>query len=106
MINCQDLGLLHVAAAIHPEVKSERVFGAAHPFSWDEILEIMRKQNPERKFMENFCPSTEVSIHFAGRDRAESLLRDLGSEGFTSLEDTVWANTQPFRDGECSSPQV
>ncbi|KAH6687197.1 hypothetical protein F5X68DRAFT_117783, partial [Plectosphaerella plurivora] len=47
-VDVQDAGLLHVAAAILPDVKSERVFGFAQPFCWDDVLEILRKQCPDR----------------------------------------------------------
>lgn len=77
-----------MAAAIHPDVKTERIFGVAGPFSWDSVLEVLRKQNPERKFMDNFSGG-DSGIVYKDRPRSEQLLRDLGVEGFISLEETV-----------------
>jgi hypothetical protein len=89
----QDIGLLHVAAAIHPDVKSERVFGFAEPVHADQVLEILRKLYPNREFPANFRSEKDMS-EIVPRKRAESLLRDLGKDGWTSMEESIKRNTE------------
>ncbi|WQF84480.1 Putative NAD-dependent epimerase/dehydratase, NAD(P)-binding domain superfamily [Colletotrichum destructivum] len=93
-VDVQDAGLLHVAAAILPDVKSERVFGFAEPFCWDDVLEILRKQHPNKKFHENFAGVPYPDIVIKPRDRAEELLKRLGKPGWTSLADSLRLNTE------------
>lgn len=95
--NTVDVGLLHLAAAIHPDVKEERVFAYGGRVSWDAILEILRKQNPHRKFIDNFSGGDDPN-EIEPRVRAEQLLRDMGKSGWTSLEDTVRLNTEDLHD--------
>lgn len=95
-VDVQDVARLHVAAVIYPSVRGERIFAYAEPFNYDTILDILRKQNPEREFIPNFEGRTDRSV-IEPRGRAEQLLRDMGRSGFTSLEDSVWMNTEPFR---------
>ncbi|KAK1975559.1 hypothetical protein LZ30DRAFT_605345 [Colletotrichum cereale] len=90
-IDVQDDALLHVAAATLPDVKSERIFAFAHPFCWDDILEIFRKQYPDKTFPDNFSSEPYPAI-IKPRDRAEELLKRLGKPGWTPFEDTLRMN--------------
>ncbi|KAL0938478.1 aldehyde reductase [Colletotrichum truncatum] len=92
-IDVQDDALLHVAAAILPDVKGERVFGFAESFNYDRILDILRRQNPGRKFHENYSDG-EYPFVIKPRGRAEELLRRLGKSGWTSLEESLLLNTK------------
>jgi hypothetical protein len=86
--------LLHVAAAIHPDVESERVFAFAEPVNGDGILAILRKLYPSRSFPDNFQAAQDLS-EIAPRQRALELLKDMGkTEGFTSLEESIRKNTE------------
>ncbi|OAA66939.1 NAD dependent epimerase/dehydratase [Niveomyces insectorum RCEF 264] len=95
-IDVEDTGRLHVAAAILPDVKSERIFGFAEPINWDKVLAVLRKQNPGHKFAENFAGAPYAS-EIKPRDRAEQLLREIGRPGWTSLEDSILNNTEDLR---------
>ncbi|OAA56271.1 NAD dependent epimerase/dehydratase [Niveomyces insectorum RCEF 264] len=95
-VDVQDTALLHVAALIFPDVKSERIFAFTEPFTWDQVLEILRKQNPGRKFPDNFA-NTPCRIVVKPRARAEELLRTLGRPGWTSLEDSLLLNSDDLR---------
>ncbi|KAI8158663.1 hypothetical protein K4K49_004780 [Colletotrichum sp. SAR 10_70] len=87
-IDNDDTGRLHVAGAILEHVKDQRIFGLAHTFSWDSILEIFRKNEPGKQFPENF--SNEPSQHpVEARDKAEQYLRELGRPGWTPLEESI-----------------
>ncbi|KAI8716744.1 Epimerase domain-containing protein [Fusarium sp. LHS14.1] len=87
-VNVQDVARLHVAGATLPEVGDRRIFAFAEHFSWDSILEIMRRHSPERKFIENFSGGQDTA-EVTPRAYAEELLRDLGEPGWTSLQDTI-----------------
>ncbi|KAI0388914.1 aldehyde reductase [Xylariaceae sp. FL0594] len=93
-IDVQDTALLHVAAAIHPGVESERVFAFAEPVNGDGILAILRKLYPDRTFPDNFQADQDLS-EIVPRQRALELLKDMGkTEGFTSLEESIKRNTE------------
>ncbi|KAF7548842.1 hypothetical protein G7Z17_g6787 [Cylindrodendrum hubeiense] len=98
-VNASDTGRLHVAAAIHPDVKDERIFAFAGRFSWDAILEILRKNFPNKEFIDNFSGGEDLN-EILPRSRAEQLLRDLGRPGWVSLEETVLENVKDIVDRE------
>ncbi|KAL5313497.1 hypothetical protein ACEPPN_019230 [Leptodophora sp. 'Broadleaf-Isolate-01'] len=97
-VDAQDMALLHVAAAIHPDVQEERLFGFSQPFNWNIILNILRKQNPQRTFPEDFQAGQDLS-EIQPRVRAEQLLRDMGKSGWTSLEESIRMNTKELCEG-------
>lgn len=92
-VDVQDDALLHVAAAIHPGVESERVFAFAEPVNGDGLLAILRKLYPARSFPANFQDAEDLS-DIVPRKRAEELLRGMGKDGWTSLEESVKRNTE------------
>ncbi|KAH7205239.1 hypothetical protein BKA60DRAFT_600049 [Fusarium oxysporum] len=64
-------GRLHVAAGIFKHVQCQRIFGIAYRFSWDSILEIVRKIEPEKTFPDNFSggeDSNEIEPHVVEKD--------------------------------------
>jgi hypothetical protein len=52
-VNVSDVGKIHVAAALDPAVKSQRIYAIAEHVTWNHHLAIMRKMFPERKFMDD-----------------------------------------------------
>lgn len=92
-MDVQDVALLHVAAAIHPGVESERIFAFAEPENGDTLLAILRKLYPDRSFPANFQSDQDLS-NIVPRKRAEEILRDMGKDGWTSLEESVRRNTK------------
>lgn len=85
--------ILHVAAAIHPEVNHERVFDFAEPINGDVILEVLRRLYPRRAFPNNCQGVKDLSV-IVPRARAKSLLKDMGKSIWTSLEDSIRMNTE------------
>jgi hypothetical protein len=88
--------LLHVAAVLDPEVKNARLQSWGHSTHWNEILAILRKLRPQRKFIEDYpgpMPKLKVSL-----DQTESvaLLKkwsgNPNKNGWTSLEDSISEN--------------
>ncbi|KAL9941454.1 hypothetical protein ACHAQF_003640 [Verticillium nonalfalfae] len=92
-VDVQDDALLHCAAVLHPDVQSERVFAFAEPVNGDKVLAVLRKLYPSRSFPDNFRAEEDLT-DIAPRKRAEALLRDLGREGWTSLEESIKGNTE------------
>ncbi|KAB2572771.1 NAD-dependent epimerase/dehydratase terH [Lasiodiplodia theobromae] len=92
-IDVQDCARLHVAAAIHPGVVGERIFAYGQRFNYDVILDIFRKRNPGRDFISNFQSEWDLAV-IEPQARAEQLLRDLGRQGFTPLEESVRLNIE------------
>ncbi|TVY78747.1 Aldehyde reductase 2 [Fusarium oxysporum f. sp. cubense] len=90
-IDVQDTGRLHVAAAVFDHVKDRRTFSFAERFSWDNVLDILRKTAPNKEFPNNFSAGSDPN-DIKPRDEAEQLLRDLGRPGWVSLEDSILAN--------------
>jgi nucleoside-diphosphate-sugar epimerase len=77
-------------AAIDPEVENERIFGHAAPMSWDDILDILRKMFPNKKFIDNFDQGSDIGK--VPSERGDELLKKHYGTGWTSLEDCVEAN--------------
>ncbi|KAH7127421.1 hypothetical protein EDB81DRAFT_809189 [Dactylonectria macrodidyma] len=96
-IGSADAGRLHVAGAIHPDVTDERIFGFAGSYSWDDVLEIFRKNEPEKTFPENFSGGEDPN-EITPAPRAEKLLQDLGQPGWASLEEVVLQNVEGLRN--------
>jgi hypothetical protein len=88
-----DDAILHVAALIHPDVKEERVFGFAAPYTWNLFLDTFRKLYPQKQFIPNL-PDLGEDLSKVPKERAEQLLKDLGRDGWTSLADSLLANTE------------
>lgn len=88
-INVQDNALVHVAALIYEDVRNERLFAFAHPYSWNDILAILRKHYPSKEFIDDMPNLGEDKSRVANQ-RAEALLkRFTGLPGWTSLEQTI-----------------
>ncbi|KAF3001670.1 hypothetical protein E8E14_006661 [Neopestalotiopsis sp. 37M] len=95
-VDVQDFALLHVAAAISPGVQNERIFAFAGAFNCDDILAILRRQNPDRVFVDDFQSQRDYT-EVVPRARAEQILQDMGRKGWTSLEESILMNTEELR---------
>ncbi|KAI1493638.1 hypothetical protein F5X96DRAFT_151925 [Biscogniauxia mediterranea] len=86
-IDTHDTGLLYVAALVTPGVNGERLYGFGHRYSWPRVEQILSRLYPNKKLpglKDNGWDQTEVP-----NQRAEELIRGLGGNGWTSLEDSV-----------------
>jgi nucleoside-diphosphate-sugar epimerase len=92
-IDVQDCARLHVAALLHPDVHSERVFAYAFPKNWTSTLQHFRELYPGRKFPDAPVGEGEDKSIITRRPRAEELLKWLGADGFTSYRDSIKALT-------------
>ncbi|KAJ7654079.1 NAD-P-binding protein [Mycena polygramma] len=73
-VNVADTACLHVAGLIDPSCNGKRIFAFAAPYTWNEVLAILRKQNPGRKFMED-APDQGRDLSQIPNQGAEALLR-------------------------------
>ena len=89
-INVQDNARVHVAALIFPDVKGERLFSFAYPYTWNDILAIFRKLYPQKEFMVDI-PDLGRDMSKVANGRAEELVKRLGRPGWASLEESVKA---------------
>ncbi|KAL4964259.1 uncharacterized protein BDV14DRAFT_201037 [Aspergillus stella-maris] len=92
-IHAKDVGVLHVAGAIHPDARGRRIYGYAHKYNWNMILDILRHQNRGREFVRDFQGGQTRTVVRTG-DYSERLLRDISGHGWTSLEDIVRDNSK------------
>ncbi|KAI1472589.1 NAD(P)-binding protein [Daldinia caldariorum] len=90
----RDTGLLYVAALITPGVDRERLYPWSDRYSWPRVAQILKKLYPHKDIPvleDNGWDQTEVP-----NKRAEELLRGLGQERWTTLEESVEACAKAF----------
>ena len=95
-IDVRDTARLHLIALIDPDCHRKRLFGFAAPFNWNDILAIFRKQNPGKSFPDD-DPEQGRDLSKIPNERAEQLLKKHYGKGWTSLEDSVEANTATLK---------
>ena len=81
--------MLHVAAALDPKIKGERIQAWGHSINWDEVLDIMRELYPKEKWVADFVSGAKLSIT---TDTAVplALLKKWGNQdGYKTVRDTV-----------------
>ncbi|KAK4891091.1 hypothetical protein LTR27_010298 [Elasticomyces elasticus] len=89
MIDVKDTADLHIAALIAPDAKNERIFGFAHNKTWTDWIARLEKMYPSHDFPD---PPENEGVDMAnvvGRDRAESLLKWLGKDGWRPMEESM-----------------
>ena len=91
MVNVKDTARLHVAALLDPAVENERILAFAHPFNWNDILAILRKLYPEKKFPTDIEDEPR-DLSKLDNSRGVTLLKAFGQPGFTGLEESVREN--------------
>ncbi|KAK8875308.1 NAD-dependent epimerase/dehydratase terH [Apiospora arundinis] len=90
-INVQDVATLHVAAVLDPGVKGDRLIAAAEPFNINVVLAILRRQYPDRQFMDDLPSQGELCLAtIEDEDRQLGLLKKWsGRNKWISLEKGV-----------------
>ncbi|KAF9701360.1 hypothetical protein EKO04_000278 [Ascochyta lentis] len=95
-INVQDDAKLHVIALAHPDLQSRRLLAMAAPAPVSEIVKILRKAYPGRKFEDFEDEGTDECVN-AEADNVERLLMDAYGHGYTSLEESIKANAEELK---------
>ncbi|KAH6844743.1 hypothetical protein B0I37DRAFT_312183 [Chaetomium sp. MPI-CAGE-AT-0009] len=93
-VDVQDNARLHVAALIHPGVQGERIFAYAHPYTWRGVQQTIQKLYPGKSFAGDIEHAELDASQIVAAPRAESLLKEMGRSGWTSLEETVRMNVE------------
>ncbi|KAK3067365.1 hypothetical protein LTR53_015810 [Teratosphaeriaceae sp. CCFEE 6253] len=86
-VDVVDDARLHVAALLDPSCAGQRIFAAAEPFNWNDLLRIFRKLRPGKAFMADAEMGRNLSR--VPNQEAEALLRKWFGKGWTGLEESV-----------------
>ena len=78
---------------IDPACNGERLFAFAEPFNANRLLSILRKLYPDKSFVDDRDDSRQ-DLSKVANEKAEALLKKHYGHGFTSLEDSIRANTE------------
>jgi nucleoside-diphosphate-sugar epimerase len=92
-VDVEDDALLHLAALTLEEVQNERILAFAGPYSWNDIIAIIKRRYPDRK---SILPSWDEPQDNGEVDnkRAVELLQKMGQKGFKTLEEAVVSNME------------
>ncbi|KXH30023.1 hypothetical protein CSIM01_00737 [Colletotrichum simmondsii] len=88
-VDVKDVALLHIAAVLDPDCSGARLQARGEYCNMNDILAILRRLRPEKKFMNDFRNQTKLRIT-TGYDQQIELLRKWGGQdGWTPLERSV-----------------
>lgn len=91
-MNVVDTARIHVAALVSKSISNERIFASVAPFTWNQILAILRGLYPKKVFVDDF-PGTKLTGMSVPTERGVQILREyFGRPGWVSLEETVKEN--------------
>ncbi|KII85735.1 hypothetical protein PLICRDRAFT_178764 [Plicaturopsis crispa FD-325 SS-3] len=95
-VDVRDAALLHVAALT--SAPGARIYAVTKPWSWNELLRIVRELRPERTDLPESCPAWATLRDLSNIDnrRGTALLKGMGREDWISLEESVAANITGF----------
>lgn len=91
-----DVARLHAVALLDPDVKSERIFAFAAPWTWTEIIGIFRKLRPSNNKIPD-PPANELAdlSKIVPAKKAEQLLKSFfGRPGWVGLEESLKAGIE------------
>lgn len=92
-VDVQDDACIHVAALIYSDVQNERLYAFASPYNWNDILRVLRKLYPDRKFIDDL-PNVGEDKSIVSNERAEELLKRYSGSGWKTLEESVKRNVE------------
>lgn len=92
-IDVEDTARLHLAALLHPDLKSRRIFAYAEPYTWKSIQDVLRSVYADKVFAPDIPDHPLDRSIIAELPLSLQLLKDMGRDGWSSLEDIVRANT-------------
>ncbi|KAJ5605387.1 cinnamoyl-CoA reductase [Penicillium lagena] len=90
-VDVEDTARLHVAALLDTSLASERIFATAEPFTWHQVVEILRDLCPDNLRIPD-PPSEKMYclVDFTESKKAEKILSDFfGRSGWTSLRKSI-----------------
>ncbi|CAO2647881.1 Nn.00g088030.m01.CDS01 [Neocucurbitaria sp. VM-36] len=90
-----DTAFLHVSALIHSDIDSERLFGFAETWNFNQLLAIFRKLYPQKTFPEDI-DDYGVDRMSVPNKRAEEVLGWVKGAGWDGLEDSLAKMTEEW----------
>jgi nucleoside-diphosphate-sugar epimerase len=91
MVDVKDVGRLHVAALVEPDVQDERLFAYSQPYSYNEVMNMLRKLGPGRNIPKNNDDEPR-DLSIIDTKRSIELLQRMSRPGFTSMEESIKEN--------------
>lgn len=91
-VDIRDIARLHLAGLTSPSVQNERIMGfGPGTFNFNTLVRTMRTFDPQRELpAEMEDPGEDLST--VVQDRTVEILRGLGREGWTSMEQSLREN--------------
>ncbi|KAK0719204.1 hypothetical protein B0H67DRAFT_485772 [Lasiosphaeris hirsuta] len=91
-VDVKDVGLLHIAAMLNPDTRSERIQAWGRYHTWNEVLAVLRNLYPQRKFIDDFVGLPDLSIT-TDESKPLALMKKWGNQdGWNAFEGTVRDN--------------
>ena len=91
-MDVDDTARIHVAALLSKAVQNERIFAFAEPYTWNEVLAILRRVYPSRKFPDDIQGAERSTLKVPTK-RGEQLLKEVfGRDGWSTFEETIMKN--------------
>lgn len=88
-IDVKDIALLHVASVLDPACNGARLQAWAEYCNMNDILAILRRLYPQRKFMVDFQNQTKLTITTDCDEQLALLKKWGGQDGWRTLEQSV-----------------
>lgn len=89
-VNVQDVAVLHVAATLDPDISGDRLLAWGEAFNLNTVLSILRRQYPDRKFIDDIPPQQFCLATIGNENRLLGLLKKWGGrDGWITLEQGV-----------------
>lgn len=93
------MAAVHVAAVLDPEVKNARLQVWGHSAHWNEVLAILRKLRPQKKFVDDYPDPYHIKVSLDQSDAIVLLKKWTGKDRWTPLEDSIFESiTNPYFD--------
>ncbi|KAM6529201.1 hypothetical protein FALCPG4_007347 [Fusarium falciforme] len=93
-VDVKDTARLHLAALLHPDIREERIFAYAGPYTWHMIQAAMKDLYPDKTFSPEISEAILDRSEIVLAPRAEGYLKEMGCKGWTTLEESVKMNTE------------
>lgn len=85
-VNATDMGLVHLGALLS-STENRRILATATTFNWNDVLAILRRSYPDKKFVEDFVNGRDLAK--IDNQQATTILKEFGKDGWKSLEQSV-----------------
>ena len=75
-------------------VNNERIYAFAKPYTWNEVLAIMRVACPSREFPGDLLGVQRSNLKVPSKRGEELLKAVFGRDGWTTFEETILKNLE------------